>query len=60
MLTKHLQKDIFRKYAANLYGKLDGCVVVGRSHDSDAGDDYIHLPDDHKASREHCSFDACL
>ena len=37
---------------------LGGCVVIGRSRESDAGDDYIHLPEDHKVSREHCRIDA--
>ena len=49
---------VSREKAADYSCKLDGCVVVGRSRDSDTGDDYIHLPDDHKVSREHCRFDA--
>jgi len=49
---------VSREKTSDQVHKLDGCVVVGRSRESDAGDDYVHLPDDHKVSREHCRLDA--
>lgn len=37
---------------------LDKTVIVGRSRENENADNYIHLEDDHKVSREHCKIDA--
>jgi len=54
MITVSRDKQSDRSY------KLDGCVIVGRSHDNDMGDGYIRLEDDKKVSREHCKIDTGL
>jgi hypothetical protein len=51
---------ISRDRSADKSYALDGTVIVGRSRENESGDDYIHLADDHKVSREHCKIDAGL